>query len=279
MTTTPDGSAPPPPAASPSPRELAEALEAVARVAGAELRRRFGGLRTVEKKGVIDLVTDADRAAEALILEALDRAFPGATVLAEESGARAGTGPGAGLRFIVDPLDGTTNYAAGIPHFCTTLAVEDGAGLAAGVVYEPLRDELYLAARGGGATLDGRPLRISRVETLDDAVLATGFPYDVREQAPRLLGYFEAFVVQARAIRRFGSAALDLAWVAQGRFDGYWERGVKPWDIAAGMLLVTEAGGEVSDYEGRPARVDGGEVVAAPAALRARMVALTRRAG
>jgi myo-inositol-1(or 4)-monophosphatase len=249
-------------------------LEQIARAAGAELRERFSKPRQVEKKGAIDLVTDADRAAEALILEALHRAFPGAFVLAEESGAVGDEVAGA-LTFIVDPLDGTTNYAHGLPHFCTTIAARDAQGLASGVVYDPLRDELYSATRGGGAYCNGARLRVTSTAALGDAVLATGFPYDVHTRADEILGYFSAFIRRARAVRRFGSAALDLAYVAQGRYDGYWERSLKPWDMAAGVLLVEEAGGKLSDYAGQPVRLDRGECIAAGPELLAAMLAVT----
>lgn len=239
-------------------RELERELAEVSRRAGRELSRRFGAPRTVDLKGAIDLVTDADRASEAVVLEELSRRFPGAPVLAEESGAVAGSGE---LRFVVDPLDGTTNYASGLPHFSVTIAVEDALGLLAGVILDPCRDELYSASRGQGARVNGAPLRVIDA-ALGDAVLATGFPYDVRTQGPLLFALFERFVRASRAVRRFGSAALDLAWTAQGRYQGYWERGVKPWDVAAGLLIVREAGGICLDYAGREARPDAGEVIA-----------------
>ncbi len=223
------------------------------------------------KKGAIDLVTDADRAAEELVLEALARELPGAAILAEESGSHDGS---ASLQLVVDPLDGTTNYARGVPHYAVTVAALDPDGLAAGCTYDPSRDELFLATRGAGATLNGAPLTLNRGVALDDAVLATGFPYDVRTRGSELFACFERFVRRSRAVRRFGSAALDLAWVACGRYDGYWERGLKPWDMAAGLLLVREAGGVALDCSGAPAAVQGGEVVAADGALAREMVAI-----
>lgn len=252
--------------------EILQSLSHVAREAGAELVRRAAGPRTVELKGAIDLVTDADRAAEAIILERLSSLYPGAAVLAEESGE---SGQAGGLRFIVDPLDGTTNFASGMPHFCTTIAAEDGAGLLAGVIYDPVRDELYAAARGQGATLNGERLCVTQVAELGSAVLATGFPYDVHEKADEVVRVLDRFLRRARGLRRFGSAALDLAWVAQGRFDGYFERGIKPWDIAAGLLIVREAGGVCLDYAGAQASVHSRDVLAGPAALVEQMKALT----
>jgi len=254
-------------------RELGEAVAAMARSAGEVLRERFHAARTVTSKGPTDIVTDADEAAEARLLEAIGRGFPGAGVLAEESGARAASPTGGGLRFIVDPLDGTVNYAAGIPHFCVSVAVEQAGRLVAGAVYDPCRDELFLGLDEGGAFCNGAPLRVVDAP-LGDAVLATGFPYDIRSRGPELFGYFEAFVRRSRAVRRFGSAALDLAWTAAGRYHGYFERGVKPWDVAAGILLVREAGGACLDYAGGVAAVEAGEVVAAAPALARTMTQL-----
>jgi myo-inositol-1(or 4)-monophosphatase len=256
--------------------ELLEGCAAAAQAGAAVLRQRFGRPRTIDKKGVIDLVTDADRASEAAVLAVLRERFPGADVLAEESGA-SGAGAG-GLRFFVDPLDGTTNYAHRLPHFAVNVAVADAAGLAAGATSDPLRGELFLAARGGGATLGGAPLRHSGCAALGDALLVTGFPYDVHQEHAALLRVFGAFVTRAQGVRRYGSAALDLAWVACGRFDGFWEAKLKPWDLAAGILLAREAGAAVTDLEGAGRILETGGVVAAPPALQARMLEVIRQA-
>ena len=249
--------------------ELGSEVGRMAREAGALLLRRCHATRTVTRKGPVDIVTDADEAAEALLLEAIERAFPGAAVLAEESGDHAGGADD--LRFIIDPLDGTVNYASGLPHFAVSVGVEQAGLLVAGAIYDPCRDELFLAVKGEGARCNGE-----RLAVLDsppgDAVLATGFPYDVRTRGAEPFRLFEAFVLNSRAVRRFGSAALDLAWTAAGRYHGYWERGVKPWDVAAGVLLVREAGGVCLDYEGHEAAVDAGEVVAAAPRLARNMV-------
>ena len=212
--------------------ELREVCAEAARRGGAVLRERFGHTRTIEYKGGIDLVTDADRASEAAVLELLRARFPGAAVLAEESGASGGERDG--LRFVVDPLDGTTNYAHGLPHFAVNVAVEDGRGLAAAATYDPLRDELFLSARGEGATLNGVPLRVSATVDLRRSLLVTGFPYDIHEDDELPLRLFGGFLARARAIRRLGSAALDLAYIACGRFDGFWEMKLKPWDARGG---------------------------------------------
>jgi myo-inositol-1(or 4)-monophosphatase len=249
--------------------ELGAAAGRMARAAGGVLRERFASARTVTLKGPTDIVTDADKAAEEVLLEAIARDFPGAAVLAEESGAHAGAAQG--LRFIVDPLDGTVNYAAGVPHFCVSVGVERAGRLVAAAIHDPCRDELYLAVLSGGASCNGQ--RLSVIEApLGDAVLATGFPYDVRTRGAEPFQLFETFVRESRAVRRFGSAALDLAWTAAGRYHGYWERGVKAWDIAAGLLLVREAGGACLDYVGGEALPETGEVVAASRALAGTMV-------
>lgn len=245
--------------------ELREACAEAARRGGAVLRERWGMARTIHLKGGIDLVTDADHASEAALLSYLREAFPGAAVLAEESGA-SGAGAG-GLRFFVDPLDGTTNYAHGVPHFAVNVAVADARGLAAGATYDPLRDELFVAARGEGATMNGEPLRHSGRAELAGSLLVTGFPYDVHQRYEYPLRLFGAFVRKARAVRRFGSAALDLAYVAAGRFDGFWELALKPWDVAPGILIAREAGALVTDTEGGEAMLETGDIVAATPGL------------
>jgi myo-inositol-1(or 4)-monophosphatase len=255
-------------------QELMEGCAAAAEAGAEVLRARWGTARTIDKKGAIDLVTDADRASEEAVLAVLRARFPGADVLAEESGA-SGAG-GGGPRFIVDPLDGTTNYAHGLPHFAVNVAAADGAGVAAGATCDPMRRELFQARRGGGATLQGRPLRHSGCSDLGEALLVTGFPYDIREEHEALLHLFGAFVTQARAVRRFGSAALDLAWVACGRFDGFWEAKLKPWDLAPGILLVREAGGMVTDLSGGEQVLETGGVVAAAPGLHPRLLEVIR---
>ncbi len=256
--------------------ELAQACAEAARRGGEVLRARFGQRRTIEYKGGIDLVTDADRASEAVLLEFVTARFPGAAILAEESGASGADR--AALRFIVDPLDGTTNYAHGLPHFAVNVAVEDEVGIAAGATFDPLRGELFVAARGGGATLDGERIASSREGDLGRALLTTGFPYDVHAHAELPLRLFAAYLTRARAIRRLGSAALDLAYVACGRFDGFWELRLKPWDLAPGILLVREAGGVAADFGGGERMLERGEICAAGAALHPAMQAVLAEA-
>ena len=246
-------------------REFLPLAERIARAAGAVLRERFHEARTIDFKGSNrgNLVTDADHASENLILEWLAREVPHHAVLAEERGA---LGQGA-YTWFVDPLDGTTNYAHCVPHFCVTLALQGPEGLLVAVTYDPLRDELFSAAQGAGASLNGRPLRASNVISLDRAVMCTGFPYDVQEHPEAPLGLFTQLVRRAQGMRRMGSAALDLAYVAAGRFDGFFEFGLKPWDTAAGALLIAEAGGEMRRIDGAPYEPLYGDVQAAAPGL------------
>jgi myo-inositol-1(or 4)-monophosphatase len=256
--------------------ELLDLCAEAARRGGAVVRERFGQRRTIELKGGIDLVTDADKASEAAILELVRARCPEAALLAEESGA---SGRAAGrLRFVVDPLDGTTNYAHGLPQFAVNVAVEDERGLLAGATYDPLRDELFLAARGAGATLGGQPIRTTREAEVRRALLCTGFPYDVHQDPEPPLRLFGAFLRQARGIRRLGSAALDLAYVACGRLDGFWELKLKPWDLGPGILLVREAGGLVTDLDGGDRMMETGAVCAAGPALHPALMAVVAAA-
>lgn len=223
----------------------------VARDAGGVLVDRLGRTLQVSNKGAIDLVTEADLASEKLIIERIRSHYPRHGILAEESGASEGpTNPErAEWKWIIDPLDGTTNYAHGYPCFCVSIGVEREGKLELGVVYDPLRNEVFAAERGRGATLNERPIRVSAVEDLGRAMVCTGFPYNVRER-PDFARDFSNFTMRAQAVRRDGSAALDLAYIACGRFDGFWEDGLNPWDLAAGVLLIEEAGGKVTDFQG-----------------------------
>jgi len=254
--------------------ELREACAEAARRGGAVLREKWGTHRTIDYKGGIDLVTDADRASEEEVLGFLTRRFPGSAILAEESGARPAVrgAAGAELRWFIDPLDGTTNYAHGVPHFAVNVAVSDGAGLAAGATFEPLRGEMYLAGRGEGAWLGEQRLAVSRTDDLGRALLCTGFPYDIQQDPDPLLRLFKAFLQRSRAVRRFGAAALDLAYVASGRFDGFWEARLKPWDVAPGILLVREGGGWVADFTGGDEVLFGGSLCAGNPAVQRQML-------
>jgi myo-inositol-1(or 4)-monophosphatase len=245
--------------------ELLEICLEAARRGAAVLEAKWGEARTVELKGGIDLVTDADKASEAAVLGVLRARAPGAAILAEESGASGGAA--AGVRFLVDPLDGTTNYAHGLPHWAVTVAASDGRGPIAAATIDPLRREVFSAARGTGAFLNGAPLRHSGCGALGSALLVTGFPYDIHVAHEGPLRTFGAFVRRARGVGGFCSAALDLAYVAAGRFDGFWEERLKPWDVAAGILIAREAGAIVTDLAGGDRMLESGDILAAAPAL------------
>ena len=233
----------------------------IAREAGNLLVQRLGTAK-VTTKGDINLVTEADIAAENLIIERIRSHYPQHGILAEESGeAVLVGGKRSEWKWIIDPLDGTTNYAHGYPCFCVSIGVEHDGELTIGVVYDPMRDEMFAAERGQGATLNDRRIRVSSVEELSGAMLCTGFPYNVRER-PDFAREFTKFTMEAQAVRRDGSAALDLAYVACGRFDGFWEDGLSPWDIAAGALLISEARGRVTNFNDHPVDIYNEQVLA-----------------
>lgn len=245
-----------------------------ARAAGRLLHDELLGPRRIAYKGApTNLVTEMDARAESLILDRLLAAFPDDGVLAEESGVRGGT---SGRRWIIDPLDGTTNYAHGLPIFAVSIALAVGDRVDLGVVYDPNRDELWVAERGAGAWLNGSPLAVSATATLDESLLATGFPYNIRETTDNNLAEFAAYSARARGVRRMGAAVLYLAWVAGGRFDGYWELRLGPWDVAAGSLLVEEAGGRVTNLEGGALVLDRPAVVASNGHIHEAMLAVLK---
>jgi len=246
-------------------------IEAVAREAGALLLERLHDRHTVQYKGEINLVTEADRLSEALIVERIRREFPGHDILTEESPETAN---GSGFRWIIDPLDGTTNYAHGYPVFSVSIALEVKGVIRLGAVYNPMLDELFTADKGAGAFLNGRRLNVSRTERLSRSLLATGFPYDIREDRNNNINYFKVMILSAQAVRRTGSAALDLAYIAAGRFDGFWELKLMPWDTAAGWLLVEEAGGCVTDLRGDPYQLHSPNILASNGLIHAEMASI-----
>lgn len=254
-------------------KPLAVLVEA-ALAGGDVLKSFFGSEFQVSYKGALNLVTEADLASEKTIVGILKHRFPEAAILAEEAGEEGG--PSARERFIIDPLDGTTNFAHGYPVFAVSIAYEEEGRVAAGVVFDPGREELFTAARGAGAFLNGRRLRVSATKELGASLLVTGFPYDLKEDLSKNLRLFTRFMGASRAIRRDGSAALNLSYVAAGRFDGFWEEKLGPWDTAAGALLVEEAGGRVTDLAGAPFHYRKGEVIASNLLLHDQMLALTR---
>ena len=233
----------------PDPLFLATAVEIVLHAGAIQLARRESGFH-VNKKGTIDLVTEVDLECERMCRAILGERFPDHDILAEEMSRDPHQPSTATYRWVYDPLDGTTNYAHGLPIFCSSLALEIDGRTAVGAVYDPTRAELFTAERGAGAFLNGQRLHVSAAGELIDALLVTGFPYDVHKQTADLVTMFAAFLGRARAVRRLGSAALDLCYVAAGRFDGYWEQHLWPWDVAAGALIVTEAGGTVTGMDG-----------------------------
>jgi myo-inositol-1(or 4)-monophosphatase len=244
----------------PDPRYLAVAVEA-ALAAGRLQLKYFRRDLHIRKKGVIDLVTEADLAVEQDVRDRVARNFPSHVFLGEE-GAQSAPTSDSPYRWIVDPIDGTTNFAHGLPLFCVSIALEISGRVEVGVVYVPVGDELFTAERGEGARLNGRRIHVTRETELIDSLLVTGFPVQTDTAQDEQLAIFGEFLSRARAVRRLGSAALDLAWVAAGRFDGFWERSLHGWDVAAGALLVEEAGGRITDFEGGSFDHFGGQILA-----------------
>ena len=259
---------------SPTPAELRDFAATIAREAGTILREGYGRTHRPERKGRIDLVTEYDHRSEALLLARVRERFPDHAILAEESGASHAAGGPGGFRWVIDPLDGTTNFAHNYPFFCVSVGVEREGELVAGVVHDPVRGETFSAARGEGAALDGRPIRVTGVAELEDALLVSGFHYSIRERPEPTLTLFREFLMRAQGVRRDGSAALNLCYLACGRFDGFWEARLSPWDMAAGVLIVREAGGLITDFAGGPFRLDGRQILAANPALHAAMRAV-----
>jgi myo-inositol-1(or 4)-monophosphatase len=224
-------------------------LQRLARQAGEILRRGYEQEHQVDYKGTIDLVTEIDHQSEEFVLGEIQRLFPGDQIVSEEIGLVPGR---AGAQWFVDPLDGTVNYAHGIPFFCVSIAYAHEGVITLGAVYDPMRDELFSAERGQGASLNGRNLRVSQVNELQRSLLVTGFPYDAWSTMHNNLEYYGRFAKLTQGVRRLGSAALDLSYVAAGRLEGYWELSIKPWDVAAGGLIASEAGATVTNLAGQP---------------------------
>jgi len=230
-----------------------------ARQAGEVLRSFHGNLKDIRKKGAIDLVTEADIASERLVVETIRSVFPDHAVLAEESGRIEGDER---FQWIIDPLDGTTNFSHGLDLFAVSIAFYEEGVPRVGVVFNPATGEFFEAAAGQGARLNGQPIRVSGQESLKDSLLVTGFPYNFKEILPQLMSRFAGCLSASQGVRRLGSAAIDLCFVACGRFEGFWEQNLNPWDTAAGLLILLEAGGRVTDFSGRPFEVDMKEILA-----------------
>ncbi len=247
----------------------------VAREAGGLLLDRFHTDFEVSHKGVVNLVTEVDLAAEELIVARILAAFPGHAILAEENYSERKSGSHV---WIIDPLDGTTNYAHGFPVFAVSIGLEIHGELACGAIYNPVLDEMFTASRGGGAFCNGGPVHVSTADALDASLLSTGFPYDIRTSRNNNLDNFREFALRAQGVRRAGSAALDFCSVAAGRFDGFWEISLHPWDCAAGFLLVREAGGRVSDFSGGEGSIYTPEMIASNGKIHNEMLAVLHHA-
>jgi myo-inositol-1(or 4)-monophosphatase len=256
---------------------LQEAV-AAAREAGAYVKANAGRPRQVERKfgQETNLVTEIDKNAESLIIERLRRSFPDHDFLAEESGDHRGSSD---FRWVIDPLDGTVNFTHGLPIFCVSIGLEHKGSVVLGVVYDPNLQELYTAERGKGAYLNGEPIRVSKTDRLIESLIVTGFPYDIKNNPDHAVEHFTNFLSEAQAVRRLGSAALDLCYVAAGRFDGFWEVKLNAWDMAAGVLLVQEAGGRWTDFEGKPSTIHTKKMLSTNGIIHEQMIEVLRKAG
>jgi len=243
--------------------------EEAARKAGRLLKENINKSNEIFYKGAVDLVTPFDTKAQRTIFDHLSSFFPDHDYLAEEGLSQ---NKGAETRWIIDPLDGTTNYAHHYPVFTISIALERKSKIVMGLVYDPMREEMFSALKGKGAFLNGKKISVSDIDELDKSLLATGFPYDVRVSQENNISHFNNFIIRAQGIRRCGSAAMDLCYVACGRYDGFWELKLKPWDMAAGTLIVQEAGGQVSDFRGGVFSVFGSEILATNGSIHQQMV-------
>jgi len=240
-----------------------------ARSAGGLLKKKFGNVQHIEKKGEIDLVTEADIAAEKVILELLRDHFPEDNILAEEAGAQDLSSD---RTWVVDPLDGTTNFAHGFPFFGVSIGLEIEREMVLGIVYNPVMDEFFEARKGEGAFLNHKPIHVSNARSLKESLLVTGFPYDIGKRSNRIFERFRTMVLASQGVRRAGSAAIDMCYVASGRLDGFWEEDLKPWDTAAGAVIVPEAGGRLSTCDGKAFTPYRGSLVACAPMIHEEMV-------
>jgi len=255
--------------------DFKECAVEIAREAGMLLKNRLNSEHTIDYKGEINLVTEADKISEGMITSKITSLFPDHDILAEEF---TYTTRGSDFTWIIDPLDGTTNYAHGYPFFCVSIALQKLDTLIVGIIYDPMLNEMFVAEKGKGAFLNDRAIHVSNTNRVIKGLLATGFPYDIREESHNNLNYFNTMIMKAQAIRRAGSAALDLAYVAAGRFDGFWELKLNPWDIAAGWLLVEEAGGIVTDMQGKDYYLESPSILASNGRIHKQMMDVLERA-
>ncbi|MFZ3047953.1 MAG: inositol monophosphatase family protein [Desulfatirhabdiaceae bacterium] len=247
--------------------------------AGAVLRRHLGNIHHLQKKGEIDLVSEADIDAEAVIIRTIHQAFPDHAIIAEESGSTGSTGSSGGCRWIVDPLDGTTNFAHQLGLFSVSIGFETNGEMVAGVVLNPVSGELFTAIAGKGAELNGKPIHTSQTTQLVESLLVTGFPYNFKEIMDSVMIRMTRCLMAAQGVRRLGSAALDLCYVACGRFEGFWEQNLKPWDVAAGSIIAREAGAVITDFSNHPFTVDSPELLATNGWIHPSMLELLRIKG
>jgi myo-inositol-1(or 4)-monophosphatase len=251
--------------------EYLEFAVELAREAGDVLKHYMGREKHVELKGQANLVTVADKESEALVIRRILDRYPNHAILAEESGS-SGARDSKGSKWIIDPLDGTTNFAHQYPFFCVSIGFEQAGEIVCGAVYDPCRDEMFSAGRGLGSFVNGQPIRVSNIDQLSSALILTGFPYGVRQKMKTAISQFEAFLFASQAVRRGGSAALDLCYIAVGRCDGFWEMDLHPWDTAAGLVILEEAGGTVTDFDGNPFSIYEKQIVASNKKIHREMV-------
>ena len=237
-----------------------ETAQEAARSGGACLREGWGGDLEISFRSANDLTTQVDLKSQRVILETILKRYPDHSVLSEEEGGKVERG--GAVRWIVDPLDGTTNFAHGFPFVAVSIAVEVEGSILLGIVYNPVMEEFFSARAGGGAFCNGRPMKVSTLQPVQRSLLCTGFPYELESKIDLLMGRFQRMLSSSQGVRRPGSAALDLCYVAKGIFEGFWEQGLKPWDVAAGALIVGEAGGKVSNFSGAPFDVEAREILA-----------------
>ena len=254
--------------------DCTEFVIAVAREAGIFLKERLNEKHVIDYKGEINIVTEEDRLSESMITSKIRERYPDHDILAEES---AGTARYSRCRWIIDPLDGTTNYAHGYPVFCVSIAFEKDGEIVLGVIYNPMLDEIFMAEKGKGAFLNGKKIAVSNTMVLSQSLLATGFPYDIRSNRNNNINYFNGMAKSAQAIRRAGSAALDMAYIAAGRFDGFWELRLMPWDTAAGWLMIHESGGIVTDLFGGAYHLEAPHVLATNGKIHQGMINMFKR--
>jgi len=254
------------------------AVEA-AKLAGRFLKQNLGRIKDIQEKSGQErnLVTDIDKRSEEIIIETIKKHFPQHDILAEETGGKKGNS--SDYKWIIDPLDGTTNFTHGLPVFCVSIGVEWKNEIIAGVIYDPNLDELFTAEKGNGALLNGKRIKVSQIESINRSLLVTGFPYNITENPDNAVEHFVNFLLSAQAVRRMGSAAIDLAYVAVGRYDGFWEVALNPWDMAAGALLVKEAGGFITDFSGKHFSIYDKQILATNSKVHKEMLELLQRGG